>query len=274
MRYARHVLFGLLALNLIYFVWAHWVDAPRPVVPDAAFAKLPTLRMVNEVVQPAAAPVAGSAHKVALSAPAAAGSCVSIGPFADIGSSARAAAVLKDKGFDPRQRAVAGETSDGFWVYVGGLSTDNQVETVRKDLVFHGITDAHAMADAGAADRRVSVGLFSERDRAEKRAKQVQKLGLKAEVAERKLQSSVYWVDVTPPTENTSVPIDDLLDEGVAPRIGVQACPSPAPPSAQVVPAAIHPPVAPPPAVARRPAATASTTASPPATAAATPKLP
>lgn len=254
----RHVLFALLLANLAYFAWAHWVDAPRPVVPNAAFAKLPTLKMVNEVVEPAAALVAGSAHRVALSAPA--GGCVSVGPFADIGTSARAAAVLKDKGFDPRQRAVAGDTSDGFWVYVGGLTTDTQVERVRQDLIFHGITDAHALADAGAADRRVSVGLFSERARADKRAKQVLSLGLKAEVAERKLQASVYWVDVNPPTENTSVPIDDLLDEGVGSKIGVQACPSPAAPAA--------------PAVAQPAAATASATSTPKAAAAATPKLP
>jgi hypothetical protein len=256
----RHVLFALLLANLAYFAWAHWVDAPRPVVPNAAFAKLPTLKMVNEVVQPAAPTTPGAAKKMVF-ASAAAGSCVSIGPFGDIGSSARAAAVLKDRGFDPRQRAVAGETSGGFWVYVGGLKSDEDVERVRRDLVYHGITDAHGMADSGATDRRVSVGLFSEREGADKRAKQVQHLGLKAEVAERKLEASVYWVDVNPPSENTSVPIDDLLEERVGSKVGVQACP----------PASV--PVTPPP-VTHPPAATASVTVSPPAAAATTPKLP
>jgi hypothetical protein len=256
----RHVLFALLFANLAYFAWAHWIDAPRPVPENAAFAKLPRLKMRNEVVQPAPGAASGSAQKIALNASAGAGSCVSIGPFGDIGSSARAAAVLKDKGFDPQQRAVAGETSDGFWVYVGGLKTQSQVDRVRQDLVFHGITDAHAMADAGAADRRVSVGLFSEREGADKRAKQVQHLGLKAEVAERKLPVSMYWVDVMPPFENSSVPIDDLLAEGVGSKVGVQACP---PTAAPVAPAAVRPPPA-----------TASATSSSPAAAAATPKLP
>jgi SPOR domain len=252
----RHVLFALLFANLAYFAWAHWVDAPRPVVENAALAKLPRLKLRNEVVQPVAPPVPASAHKTALQA-SGAGSCVSIGPFGDIGSSARAAAVLKDKGFDPQQRAVAGETSDGFWVYVGGLKSDKDVERVRQDLVFHGINDARAMADSGAADRRVSVGLFSERERAEKRAKQVQKLGLKAEVAERRLPVSVYWVDVTPPSERSSVPIDDLLAEGIGSKVGVEACPRPAVP-----------------AVTTSPAATASASASPQTGTAATPKLP
>ena len=101
---------------------------------------------------------------------------------------------------------------------------------------------------------------------ADKRAKQVQKLGLKAEVAERKLQSSVYWVDVTPPTENTSVPIDDLLDEGVGSKVGVQAC------RRQPCPLRSRRPW--PTAGGQPPAATASATASPHAAAAATPKLP
>jgi hypothetical protein len=255
----RPALFALLFANLAYFAWAHWIDAPRPVPENAAFAKLPRLKLRNEVVQPAPGAAPESMQRIALNASAGAGSCVSIGPFGDIGSSARAAAVLKDKGFDPRQRAVAGETSDGFWVYVGGLKTESQVDRVRQDLVFHGITDARAMADAGAAERRISVGLFSEREGADKRAKQVQHLGLKAEVAERKLPVSMYWVDVTPPFENSSVPIDDLLVEGVGSKVGVQACP---PMAALVAPA-----------VARPPPATASATF-PAAPAAATPKLP
>jgi hypothetical protein len=256
----RNVLFALLFVNLAYFAWSQLVDAPRPVPENAAFAKLPRLKIRNEAVQPAPDVSAAAAHKMVLNTSAGAGSCVSIGPFGDIGSSARAAAVLKDKGFDPQQRAVAGETSQGFWVYVGGLKTQSQVDRVRQDLVFHGITDAHAMADSGAAERRVSVGLFSEREGADKRAKQVQHLGLKAEVAERKLPVSMYWVDVTPPTENSSVPIDDLLAEGVGSKVGVQACP---PTAAPVAPAAVRPPPA-----------TASATSSPPAAAAATPKLP
>jgi hypothetical protein len=260
----RHALFALLFANLAYFGWAHWVGAPRAVPENAAFAKLPKLKMRNEIVEPTPGQAGGSAHKVALNMSAGAGSCVSVGPFGDISSSARAAAVLKDKGFDPQQRAVAGETTQGFWVYVGGLTADAQVERVRQDLIFHGITDAHAIADAGAADRRISVGLFSERERADKRAKQVQHLGLKAEVAERKLPVSMYWVDVTPPSENTSVPIDDLLAEGVGSKVGVQACPPPGAPVAQ--PAA--------PAMTSSTAVTASATLSKPAAAATAPKLP
>jgi hypothetical protein len=223
----RYLFFALLATNLVYFAWVDWIDGPRS-LPPAAAVKLPAIKMAGEVTPAGAAvPVTEAAHRMALNEAAETARCMSIGPFADIESSARAAAVLKEKGFDPAQRAAVGEASQGFWVYVGGLKNDAEVANVVRDLVYHGIADAHAMADSGAADRRVSVGLFSERDRAEKRAKAVAKLGLKAEVAEHKLAASVYWIDVSPQPGVASVPIDDLLAERLGTKVGIQACPPP-----------------------------------------------
>jgi hypothetical protein len=236
----RYLFFALLVVNLVYFAWVDWIDEPRA-VPAPAAAKLPAIKMAGEVT-PAGAAVAvpEAIHKMALNETAETAHCLSIGPFADMESSARAAAVLREKGFDPSQRGAAGESSQGFWVYVGGLKSDTEVETVVRDLLYHGIADAHAMADSGAADRRVSVGLFSERERAEKRAKAVQKLGIKAEVTEHKLAASVYWIDVTPQPGMGSVPLDDLLAERIGTKVGIQACApssSPATASASATPA-------------------------------------
>ena len=54
------------------------------------------------------------------------------------------------------------------------------------------------MPDTGEV-HQVSVGLFSDRDRADRRAESVQKLGLQPEVAERKLPATVFWMDVDLP---------------------------------------------------------------------------
>ena len=260
----RYLFLALLVTNLVYFAWVDWIDGPRS-LPPAPAVNLPTIKMAGEVTPAGAAvPVTEAVHKMALNEAAETAHCMSIGPFADIESSARAAAVLKEKGFDPSQRAAVGETSQGFWVYVGGLKNDAEVETIVRDLVYHGIADAHAMADSGSADRRVSVGLFSERDRAEKRAKAVAKLGIKAEVAEHKLAASVYWIDVAPQPGMASVPIDDLLAERLGTKVGIQGCPPS--PALQSLPSAIP---------ARVSTASAAATPPRPATAvAATRKLP
>jgi hypothetical protein len=72
----------------------------------------------------------------------------------------------------------------------------------------------------------LSLGLYSERGRADRRAQAVRAAGLNAEVTERKLPGSVYWVDLVPPAGVTTIPLQDLFAEGVRSRISVQPCPS------------------------------------------------
>jgi hypothetical protein len=75
--------------------------------------------------------------------------------------------------------------------------------------------------------RRVSVGLFSERDRADKRAQAVKKLGYTAEVTERTQPGTVYWVDMDVGTNERSVPTEGLLSlEESGSRIEVRVCPT------------------------------------------------
>jgi hypothetical protein len=49
--------------------------------------------------------------------------------------------------------------------------------------------------------------------------------GFKAEVAERRLSGTLYWLDLVPPAGINTVPIAGLFAEGVGSRIAVQPCP-------------------------------------------------
>src|SRR4029077_15983504 len=105
---------------------------------------------------------------------------------------------LKPAGFDDRQRPESGPLSAGYWVYVSGLTTQADADRALVTLERNGIKDALVMPDAEAG-RRLSLGLYSERPRAERRAESVRQAGLKAEIAERKLAGTLYWLDVAPP---------------------------------------------------------------------------
>ncbi|MBS0579253.1 MAG: SPOR domain-containing protein [Proteobacteria bacterium] len=216
----RTAFLALLLLNLAYFAWAHWVDAPRGAVPGVSASRLPELHLVSEV--PAGSAAAASQTK-AVEADAQA--CFSVGPFGDVDNSARAAALLKAKGFDPRQRAESAEASEGWWVFVAGLKTDAEIDRALVSLERGGIKDALVMPATADSGRRLSLGLFSERSRADRRAQSIRALGLNAEVAERKLPGTVYWVDLAPLPGMATVPIQDLFAEGVSSRIAVQTCP-------------------------------------------------
>src|SRR5215469_2748294 len=223
MRAVRIAFIALLVVNLVYFAWAHWIDAPRPAPTNEAIARLPQLKLVDEL--PAdKQPQPNTAKKMALNEPTA---CLSVGPFGDIANSAQAAALLRTKGFDPKQRAEAAPTSAGYWVYVSGLKTEAEADKALATLEKGGIKDARVMPETPDAGRRLSLGLYSERNRADRRAQAVRAAGLNAEVAERKLPGTVYWVDLVPPAGMTSIPLQDLFAEGVRSRISVQPCPGP-----------------------------------------------
>ncbi|HET7756649.1 MAG TPA: hypothetical protein VFK87_05290, partial [Steroidobacteraceae bacterium] len=68
---------------------------------------------------------------------------------------------------------------------------------------------------------------------AEARAAAVKKLGFKAEISERRLPGTVYWIDLAPHPGMTTVPLEGLFAEGVDSRIAVEPCPiAPAPAAA------------------------------------------
>lgn len=223
--------FTLLLFNLAYFAWAHWIDKPPPPPVNESFARLPRLKLASE--QPPEPPHGRGPDKTALNlSPAAAGAppaCLSVGPFADVDNAARAAASLREKGFDPRQRAEPGETSLQYAVYVGGMKSDAEAQSMLQNLKRKGFGDALLSVDGAEAGRRVSLGQFGERARADERAQAVRLQGFKAEVAERRLSATVYWLDFIPPAGVGSVPLEGLSAEGVGSRVGVQPCPSAVP---------------------------------------------
>ena len=216
----RLAFFTLLLINIVYFGWAHWIDTPRAAAVNDTRANLPPLKLVEEL-PPAERPQPHSAQKTALNEPT---SCLSVGPFIDLANSMQAAALLKRRGFEGQQRAEQGQVSAGYWVYVAGLASQAEADRALAALERYGIRDALVMPESAAAGRRLSLGLYSERSRAERRVQAVGQAGLKAEIAERRLPGTLYWVDVTPPPGMTTVPLQDLIAQGINSHIAVQAC--------------------------------------------------
>jgi hypothetical protein len=203
----RAVFLLLLSVNLLFLAWAQWIDSPRQGPAEDAFARLPRLQLVTdspaghkpavfESKPPESLDTLAQRTSLRLAEPGQ--TCTSIGPFNDIASSARAAGLLVQRGFNLRQRAEEGETIEGYWVFVGGMNSDEDVGRVVDRLDRNGFTDAHVMKNY-STNRRVSVGMFTSLERAEKRAEAVKNMGLQPEIGERKFPGTIYWVDVLLP---------------------------------------------------------------------------
>ncbi len=253
----RVAFFVLLLANLAFMAWAGWVDAPRQAKTADGTPRLPRLKLVSEMpaAKPQSSATSGTVQKMALTGPPGGSSsagpppqptrCVSVGPFNDVDVAARAAGALKSRGFEPEQRAAEGEIWDGYWVYIGEVADATTADKIFKTLDRSGIKDAHLMPES-AGSRRISVGLFSERDRADRRAKVVQRLGFKAAVEEHTQPGTVYWVDLAMKPSDGAVPVQELLalDSGNS-RLSVQPCPSspaPAPAASPPSPTEAAPP--------------------------------
>jgi hypothetical protein len=230
----RVALYALLLVNLLYFGWAELIDVPGPPPPDPT-ASLRRLPLVSDLPP---AKRAALANKISVDKPVA--QCVSIGPFPDPAVAARAITVLQAKSFAPQRRAAESPAVRRFWVYLDGFRSDVTEMRVLHKLERAGIDDAEAMpADAGGL--KVSLGLFTDSDRAGRRAKAVRAMGFKPVTTERMLPGTVYWLDLTLPNASTAVPLKDVSDlapSGSSSGINVQPCPSASPPPAPLQQAA------------------------------------
>jgi hypothetical protein len=88
-----------------------------------------------------------------------------------------------------------------------------------------------------STNRRISVGMFRTRDRADKRAAAIKAMGLSPEVGERKFPGTVYWVDVALASADDKPPDYLFADVGTT-RVEMQACPTELPPTDPSVTAA------------------------------------
>src|SRR5262245_35192572 len=153
-------------------------------------------------------------------------SCTSIGPFADLSQAARAQAALSAAHFEPRQRMEQGEIWAGYWVSVQGLGSRDAADAALKTLTANGIADVYVMPGSDPPNV-LSLGVFSDYQRAQRRVDEVRAIGLTPRIDDRKRAGSLYWIDVD--LMEPGQLIDSSLfqtDPGKITRLEMRACPA------------------------------------------------
>jgi len=211
----RIIVIVLAAANALYFGWAHWAAGKQPVLTAVVASGKP-----------------GGKAGTQLPAPP----CATLGPFHDELLAEQAEQQLVRSGLRPERRATSEDIHDGWWVYVANAGSAAQARTL--DAIRRsGLRDAFAMTDD--AEFRVSVGLFSDEQRAEERARRIRNLKLDAVVKERRKEQPVIWFDLPGMAREalgdgrlagTSLPLDALRIEACPVPAEAPTTPSPAPP--------------------------------------------
>lgn len=210
----------LVLVNTLYFIWSQVIDVqvssldrapirvavppPRIVLakeaqqgaPDEQEAAQEPAPVVRDVVPPQVEPLESSGTAQApVTARQDGTSCTSVGPFADLGQASQAQATLRSMGYEPRQRVEQGELWTGYWVSVRDLPTRDAAEAALKTLNDNGISDVYLMPGSEPANV-LSLGVFSDYQRAQRRAEEVRAIGLTPQISDRKRAGSVFWIDV------------------------------------------------------------------------------
>ncbi|MBM4220234.1 MAG: SPOR domain-containing protein [Gammaproteobacteria bacterium] len=182
----------LLFANLAWYGWTQWIAPSQDPAATTSAATGKNLLLAHE----AAPTPAGGATDLPRD------NCLSLGPFIDLTDAARASTLLRESELEPRQRAGEGEVWRGYWVTLGGIPDRAAASDVIARLRRAGVQDAYAMP-ADGSDVTISLGLFSERQRALRRLDDAKAIGLDPRIVDRERMGRVYWidVDVVPPRE-------------------------------------------------------------------------
>ena len=210
----RFIFAILLLANIAWFAWTHWVERPVQETPPAT-VEAPQLVLARE------APAGETAARPAVQPT---DNCLSLGPFGDLTDAARASTLLRKNGLQPRQRAGEGVVWKGYWVSLEQVPDRASAEGIIERLRRFGIGDAYSMPDEGRKIT-ISLGLFTERQRALQRMDEVKALGFEPLMAERERSGTVYWIDVDVEAP-AKLPDAALLDGdgGRILRLEIQPC--------------------------------------------------
>jgi hypothetical protein len=194
----------LILCNALFLVWSQLIDVqinPLDRVVTARATPPPRIVLAREAKKepaPAATeptPPAEAAQATAVQPTPAPQGCTSVGPFANLSEASQAQAALHSVGFSPRQRLEQGELWVGYWVSVQNLATRDAAEEALQKINDSGITDVYLMPGTDPANV-LSLGVFSDFQRAQRRVEEIRALGLTPQIDDRKRAGSVYWLDV------------------------------------------------------------------------------
>ncbi len=198
----RLVILLLLLANVAFFAWQRLAPADAPAaVTDPAMVGKPMLlwsewkARQQERARQAPAPQVASAQGPTLGPHPEAKACYTIGPFSIVSDVNRAASFFDGEEITTQQRAAAARRRAGFWVYIPPQPSLQAAREVLRYLQSKGVEDALIIAE-GKKENSISVGVFSNPDKAERRREAISALGYPVEVEPLYRTQPQYWLDL------------------------------------------------------------------------------
>ncbi|MCZ6880555.1 MAG: SPOR domain-containing protein [Gammaproteobacteria bacterium] len=193
----RNFLLVLLLINLGILAWYHWLretDEGAPIAPS--YEGLPSLALVEKqpLVEPGPQVFSMKTGQELLDAGVS--DCRSIGPFEKTDDADDVTLTLLGQDYAVSTRSTPGRLFIGFWVNIAAADDRAAAEVITDALRADGVTDFY-IVPSGDDQYAISLGVFSELGRAQRRLQQLSDRGFEAQVNQRYKDGEVSWLDVS-----------------------------------------------------------------------------
>ncbi len=184
----KNILLGLLLANVLLLAWHRWI-APEEIEAIDTRTTVPTLILMSGRQGPREAPAL--LQDAALET---ARQCLRVGPLVDSEQANAVAHQLAGAGYSVSQTSREGRAWVGHWVQVENLASRELAARVLRTLTEGGLSDAYIVESDQV--RKVSLGVFRDRERAERTAARAIALGVEATISDRFRPATEYWLEV------------------------------------------------------------------------------
>jgi hypothetical protein len=211
----RFLVIVLLGLNLAYFIWSSLYPQESVAIQLPPLSEgVSSLTLLSERQLQLDEPIS----TVASEDPGNKGgdgsiegisqlSCFTLGPLTNEKSRDVLIGRLKDMGFATESRSLEQRETIGYWVFLPPLENRSVALSMAEELAQKGIKDYYVVTDEEYR-HAVSLGLFSEKERANRRMAHIRTLGYKPQKIVRYRDRTYYWLDYE---QNADGPLPDSV---------------------------------------------------------------
>jgi len=215
----RYLLILLLLVNVVLFGWmaTHPVAEEKkllpPVAPDIVQLTLlseqqaPESPLEEKVVDQEV--VSESEGKAS---PELVRRCYTLGPMMSEKSLEKLSSRLEERGYSVQTRSIEQQETAGYWVYLPPYENRKQALEIAAELARKGIKDYYVVTDKEFRNA-VSLGLFSDKGRANRRMAHIRTLGYQSRKMVRYRDRTYHWLDYDESSDNP-LPEDVWSDLG------------------------------------------------------------
>jgi hypothetical protein len=215
----KRIFWLLFFINIGVFAWQMYAQQDRvdevstaPAIPDSGFSDTLVLLSERANQRSAAGPTtaSGSARSTPAPAPpppapkpAATAACYALGPFSSSDEANVGRQSLKALGLTAAVREQQEQRSKGFWVFYPPLP--NREAAKRKLREMHRANVDSFIVTQGSKTNAISVGIYNDLTHAERRRRELVKLGIDVELEERLRTVTLYWLDLSEKSSRSAV---------------------------------------------------------------------